>query len=229
MSPISTSKTEGQPVYGSPFVGPVNHTAPIDIDLSTLSDDEIDARGYLKPGIPLTTNAALAAAQTRSTVAAAVADGGNTGNATIDSVEGGYGAPAETITVTATVTGGDGVGKAEVVGSVSGNLGQATVGTLFRTPVIDLRIVDGTTDLTVGDVYTLEVTAGVSNRLRGVTIEALKVAADNAAGTIAALGTVTAILATIGQVNRDILEDNLGRALTDDEVAAFADSQLVLI
>lgn len=35
-------------------------------------------------------------------------------------------------------------------------------------------------------------------------------------------------LARIGQINRDIAEDNLGRAYTADELAGFAASQLIL-
>lgn len=228
MSPISTSKTEGAPVYGSPFVGPVNHTAPIEVDLSTLTDDEIDARGYLKPGIPLTTNAALAEAQTRSTPGSATAGGANVGDGVMGAATGGYGAPAETITLTITSEAAN-AGGFRVEGSVSGLIGTGTVGVAFASPIISFTLADGAEDFNIGDTFTWDVTAGVSNRLRGVTIEAQKVAADNESGTIAALGTATVILATIGQVNRDIIEDNLGRALTDDEIAAFADSLLVLI
>lgn len=117
------SATAGE-LYGNPFVGPLGHTAQIAVDLNSLTDDEIDAQGYLKPGIPLSKVGAL-------------------------------------------------------------------------------------------------VGAGVA--VFGVTIEPLKVAADNEAATIAALsGAAQVAVGTIGQVNRDVIEDNLGRALTADEVAGFA-------
>jgi hypothetical protein len=55
----------------------------------------------------------------------------------------------------------------------------------------------------------------------GVTVEAVKVAADNAAATIAALTTAQVALAMIAVLNRDVVEDILGRALTADEIAGF--------
>lgn len=131
--PIKVSKSgDAGLVYESPFVGPVNHTVAIEVDLSALTDDEIDAKGYLKPAIPLTKDGAL---------------------------------------------------------------------------------------LATGDfVY-------------GVTVEEVKVAADNAAGTIAALGTQQIAVALICAVNEDLAEDILGRAYTADEIAGFdlAGSKCVLI
>lgn len=65
----------------------------------------------------------------------------------------------------------------------------------------------------------------------GVTVEATKVAADNEAATIAALGTVELAIAVIAVVNRDIAEDILERAYTADEVTGFdlAGSKVVLL
>lgn len=115
--------------------------------------------GSIKTTHPLIS--AVSVAQAKATAAAAVADGGNTGDATIDSVVTHVGSGAEIITIAATVTGADGVGEATVTGSVSGLLGTAIVGTLFESAVIDLRIVDGaTTPLTAGDSYTIDLTAG---------------------------------------------------------------------
>lgn len=117
--------------YHSPFVGPINHTVGLAVALSGLTDDEIDSKGYVKPGVPLANDGTL-------------------------------------------------------VGS-----GQF--------------------------VY-------------GVTVEPVKVADDNESATIAALGTVELAIATIGMVNRDIMEDILERALTADEIAGFnlAGSKIVL-
>jgi hypothetical protein len=39
--------------YASPMVGPVDHTAHIKLDTSALTTGEVDADGYLKPGLPL--------------------------------------------------------------------------------------------------------------------------------------------------------------------------------
>lgn len=131
--PLKVTSRAGDSDYGSPLLGPANHTAPIAVDITALTDDEIDSEGYLKPGVPFTGAGALVGA-----------------------------APAFVF---------------------------------------------------------------------GVTIEPQKVADGNAAGDIAGAGTQTVIVATIGQVQRAIAEDNLGRAYTADEIAGFdrAGSKLVLV
>jgi hypothetical protein len=114
-----------------PFVGPVDHTVGVQVDLSTLTDKEIDKNGYTKPGIPLTRAGAL---------------------------------------------------------------------------------------VTAGFVF-------------GVTVGPVKVAADNASATIAALGEQELAVATICQVNRAVAEDILKRAYTAAELAGFdaAGSKCVLL
>lgn len=64
----------------------------------------------------------------------------------------------------------------------------------------------------------LMVTAGLTY---GVTIEAVKVAAGNAAGDISGATDCFVAVGTHGVVNRDIMEDNLGRVLTAAEIAGF--------
>jgi hypothetical protein len=65
----------------------------------------------------------------------------------------------------------------------------------------------------------------------GVTFEPVKVADDNAAGTIAALGTGWVGVGTIGQVIQDVAKYNLGADYTANEIAGFnrAGSKLVLL
>lgn len=55
------ARTTGGQFIPPPFVGPVSHTVAVPVDLSALTDDEIDANGYLKPGVPLTKAGALVA------------------------------------------------------------------------------------------------------------------------------------------------------------------------
>ena len=57
--PISVTTTAGGDVHPNPFIGPVNHTAPVLLDVSTLSSDEVDANGYIKPGVLLQQNGDL--------------------------------------------------------------------------------------------------------------------------------------------------------------------------
>ena len=56
----------------------------------------------------------------------------------------------------------------------------------------------------------------------GVSVEHIRVAKDNLAPTIAALGTIDVAVATIAQVNRAYAEDVLDRAYTAAELTGFA-------
>lgn len=51
--------------YGRPFRGPVDHTAQIAVNVTALTVAEVDADGYIKPGVVLQKNGTLitAAAQ----------------------------------------------------------------------------------------------------------------------------------------------------------------------
>jgi len=78
--------------------------------------------------------------------------GTGNGTLTVDSTH-----PAtvtETITAVCSATAVDG-GTFDVSGSVSGSLGQATVGTPFTSSVIDFTITDGTTDFALNDTFTI--------------------------------------------------------------------------
>jgi hypothetical protein len=57
----------------------------------------------------------------------------------------------------------------------------------------------------------------------GVTFEAQKIVPDNPTDVTLAAVTVDPIITvnTVGHANRDIIEDNLGRALTAEEIAGF--------
>jgi hypothetical protein len=43
--------TTGGEVHPTPFVGPINHTVAIRLDVSTFTSAEVDAKGWLKPGV----------------------------------------------------------------------------------------------------------------------------------------------------------------------------------
>lgn len=57
----------------------------------------------------------------------------------------------------------------------------------------------------------------------GVTFEAQKIVPNNPTNETLAAVTADPIITvnTVGHINRDVLEDNLGRALTADEIAGF--------
>lgn len=59
--PITINPVVGSVVkdYVNPFVGPVNHQAAVKVVVTGMTNKEIDARGYLKPGVPLLRTGAL--------------------------------------------------------------------------------------------------------------------------------------------------------------------------
>jgi hypothetical protein len=229
MSPISVESTAGGSVYGHPFLGPVDHAVAIDVLLSALTSREIDANGFIKPGVILSRNGLLIAPNAAATPGAAVAGAGNVGDGTVGSLTSDAGAPTETITLTL-ITVQANAGVFSVVGSVSGVLPNATVAVAYNSAVINFTIADGAADFELGDTFTIVVTGGAQAAVFGVVVEAIKVAADNASGTLAALTTPRPIVVGIeGTVKRDVIEDNLGAPLTDDEVNGFASSKLTLL
>lgn len=76
------------------------------------------------------------------------------GNGALAAYSGGTDSMAETFTVTCTATALDG-GTFEVVGSVSGNIGNATVGTPFTSTKLNFTINDGTVDFALSDAFTI--------------------------------------------------------------------------
>lgn len=119
--PISIAATAGGLTHSPVFVGKILNTDVVKVDISDLSDKEVDVDGYLKPGVPF---------------------------------------------------------------AKDGNL----------------------------------VGSGVP--VWGVTIEPIKIATGNT-DTILDAATDCFVTVGFGLVNRDIAEDNLGRALTSDEIAGF--------
>ncbi len=203
------------------FVGPINHTVAVPVNLANLTNKEIDTNGYVKPYVPLTKGGALVGTPTRSTPGSATAAGGNVGDGTFSAITGGYSAPAETITVTITTAAAN-AGSFRVEGTKSGLIGTGTVAVAFSSPVINFTLNDGATDFAVDDSFTFSPSAGVSSNVFGVTVEHVKVADDNAAGTIAALGDEDIAVATICQVNKAYAEDVLDRSYTAAEVSGMA-------
>lgn len=124
--PLRVKKTAGGSGYGHPFVGKVLGLQQVAVDISELTISEVDADGYLKPGVPFKKDGTLA-------------DG--TANEFIYAVN--------------------------------------------PEPIRIVEYVPTT----------------------------LLLAADTA--------TIPVGMATIGEVNRDIAEDNMGRAYTANELAAF--------
>lgn len=212
--------------YESPFVGPVDHPAQVIVDVSGLTNKEIDDKGWLKPGVPLTRGGALIGSVGLSTLAAAVADDDNTGNGTVGSLLGKAGGASEVITLTARDA-----THFEVRGSVSGILGDLTVGTPYVSAAFNATLTAGGTPHAAGDQFTIIITADAPDVLFGVTIEEVDLGiGDNEAGSISGGTDIPVGVALIAAINQDVAEDMLDRAYTAAELAAFAVAgRLVLI
>jgi hypothetical protein len=85
----------------------------------------------------------------------------NTGNGTVTGIAGKVGAPVEVITLTCIAVAANG-GTFNVVGSVSGKIGEALVGVAFVSSVINFTINDGAVDFILGDNFTITVANGAN-------------------------------------------------------------------
>ena len=228
MMSVTRPSQSGDNVYGNVMMSPVDAVVQIHADITALTTREVDANGYLKPGVLLTRAGALIAAMTKSVPdAGTIASGGagTTGNGVISAVSGRYGAPAESIVVTMTGLGATAAFRVE--GTKSGYLGTGAVGTAFDSSVIGFLIADGATDFAIGNTVTFVVTGGVSDKAFGVVHEAVKVANGNAAGDLSAASASHQLgVAVAGVINRDIAEDNLASAYTAAELAGLTGSGL---
>lgn len=60
--PITVQETAGGVGYGNPLVGPPGPFTHIKLDVSGLTTDEVDADGYLKPGVLFASDGTLVGA-----------------------------------------------------------------------------------------------------------------------------------------------------------------------
>lgn len=237
--PMIVSSTTGGTNYTSPFVSPVEETLHVKIDISTFNTSEIDADGYLKPGVPV----ALSTANLGTRVgieavagsAVSAAYSGNTGNGTMGTVTVSSGAKAGVYKLTIIEPASD-AGTFEVEDPDGLVVGTGTVAVAFSAGGLAFTLADGATDFVAGDGFNITVTltggGAQTSRIYGVTIEAVKLplAVIPATNTTVAseTGDCLVAIAVEGVINRDCAEDNLGRAYTAAELAAFATSRFTL-
>lgn len=101
-------------------------------------------------------------------------NGANKGNGTVT----GEGASAATVAQTITMTATSAT-QFSVVGSVSGALGTATVGTPFESPQIDFTINAGATAWAAGDIITVPTTALTIGNVKAIPITGFTDGATN--------------------------------------------------
>lgn len=235
--PLEMTAYSGVSLYTSPFIGPVDHTAQIRLDISGLTTNEVDSDGYLKPGVPLTKGGLRVGVQAVVGTAVAAAVAGNTGTGTMGAVTVSAGAKAGVYRLTIIEPAAD-AGTFLVEDPDGIPIGSGTVAVAFSAGGLAFTLADGGTDFIAGDAFTITVTltagGAATAQLFGVSVEATKLPLATIPPTNGTLATETGdcdvAVATHGIVNRDIAEDNLGRAYTAAEIAAFdaAGSKLAL-
>ena len=189
-----TVRAGGVSLTNAPFVGPVDHTSTVRVDLSGLTSAEVDSDGILKPGVPLTKAGTLVSR--RPGLHQAVVTGGAAG------------------ALTAT-----GIKSTDRLISVV-NLADGDDLTDETTITDDDEITTASTD-TTGDK--LLVSYSVDDQyVFGVTIGAQVLADGNTQTHLDNAGNVDVAVARIALAQRAIVEKNLGRTLTANEVLAFA-------
>lgn len=57
--PIEIVSTAGDSLYENPFIGAPGPVVNVTLDISTMTTAEVDAKGYLKPGVPVQASGAL--------------------------------------------------------------------------------------------------------------------------------------------------------------------------
>lgn len=125
--------------------------AGLEVEWTILPDDSVQPERFFFHGDP-------SIALTPATAGAAVA-GANTGNGTVGSITVANAfTKTETITLTCISAVANG-GIFQVSGSLSGALGNATVGVGFSSNPIAFLISDGSTDFIVGDSFTIATVA----------------------------------------------------------------------
>lgn len=185
--------------YTSPFVGPVDHTDVVKVDVSALTTDEVDADGVLKTGVALKADGTLVSRapglKQALITGGAAGDHTVTGIATSDKLVSVYHYTPGSASAFADLTGEFTISAADTINNAGGT--STASDTLLVTYVSDAEYVFG------------------------VVLEAVKVATGNTSALLTAATDIEVAVAVIGQVNRDIAEDNLGRAYTANEVLAF--------
>lgn len=251
--PISVSRTAGnETAYASALIGnyePLHVT----VDVSALTSTQVDSSGYLKPNVPLTlrglalTSASAVAQVETATVAGTIgASGAGNVSVVVTSVLLAGGSKTFAVAVANDDTASLVAGKIRTALAADSEIAAYfTVGG-STTAVILTALTPGTNDTTLNiatstgtatgltaaptSANTTAGVAGTGSEVPCVVIEAVKVAASNSSPDLTAAQDVFVACAVNGTLNRDIMEDTLGRPLTAAEIAMLngPNSKLVL-
>lgn len=227
-------------LYDSAIIGDYD-SLHVKVDVSALDATQVDQFGYLKPNVPLDLtgvqlSSAASVAQVETATAAGTIATAGTVIATVTSalLPGG----SETVPVTVAVSdgasaiGGKIIAALQADANISGNFAvSGSGGTVVLTAsnaaandtTLNIALANGTATGLTAAPTSANTTAGVegsSAQQPCITIESVKIAADNGA-SLATAADVLVACAVDATVNRDIVEMTLGRGLKGAEVAAL--------
>ena len=247
---ITPLTTAGE-LHPTPFLGPINHTAAIPVDVSQLDSNVVDKKGFLKPGVLLTRNG-------RPVSAGSVLSGpnlragSNAGKIRVDAFNAAVNgvqvakAAQNNIDVTQSTVVAAGSHVAVLVQMTAAGAVSTLASAVYDTEAEALRAlpVPAANRVPVGyfvaSGVTLNATALAAANSTfynfaygdeqgfGAVVEAVKVAKSNSATDLLAAIDIEVAVATICMINRDILEDAIGRSLTLGERANIRDSIVIL-
>lgn len=112
----------------------------------------------------------------------------------------------------------------QIYGRVNVGIAEYTAQRSINVTALTANEVDSDGYLIPGVVFsgaTPGVLVGSTVPVFGCVIEPIKIAKSNSGTDLTAAGTVQVALLTIGQINRKIAEDNMGRAYNANELAGF--------
>jgi phage tail sheath gpL-like len=221
------------------------------IDVSALTASQVDTRGYLKPNVPLSLSgvalsSASAVAQVETATVAGTITGAGTVTVKVTSALLDGGSKTLNVAVANSDDASAVAGKirtalaadADIIAvfSVSGATTAVVLTALVAAPndtTLNIATANGTaTGLTAAptSANTTAGVAGSTGQVPCVTVEAVKVAESNQTADLNAAQDVLVAMAVNGTLNRDIVEDTLGRVLLPAEIAALngPNSKLVL-
>ena len=265
--PLSITNVLGGEVHPSPFLGPIDQTGTVRVDVSALTTDEVDVNGYLKPGVILTrngllvgTNAVLLSGPTlsisatpeeiavlgfdilidgRQVTVATDATAPLSANATITALL--FGVILVQVNVAGVIT-SKGVTAVQAYATAALALAAKPLPDAGNAEIGHIAIeadagnwVAATDDMTnASDLVTAAFVQGLVlhenenvQRGYGAVVEAVRVAAGSTTALLDAATDIDVTVAVVCSLNRDILEDSLGRALTDDERFNISDSIVI--
>lgn len=246
MPPI-IKKTAGGSAYVIPFIGRVDHTVHVQVDLTQLSTSQVDTDGILKPGVVLPMHGGApgnsnGTAQVETATVAGVIGAAGAGNASVIVTSKGFASGSKTFSVA--VANDD--TAAQVATKIRAALSaDQEVSALFTVSGAGAAVVltsktAGMNDaalniaISTGTATGLTAAPGSANTTPGVAPDdaVMVYAATKVADGNTSLGTITdkpfVTCAVIAVADRYLVERNLGRLLNSTEVAALKASKITL-